>query len=136
MFKISKKSTKTVENPSVAEKSEVLQWWPYVHHTPKAPINHGAHDTTIDASTQAVRVNVRVPKETGDGRNGNNDDGDDKDTFDDVLCSAITYVMLYPHVGTFAPPSPQYLTAVYRTMTSSFPELSDQAIEVCDHTGE
>ncbi|CAM9561178.1 unnamed protein product [Scytosiphon promiscuus] len=97
-------------------------------------------------SKEAVLVNVRLPKEAGGedyqvkekiDHDSDKEDGssDDNGAFVDVLCSAITYVMLYPHVGTFVPPSPQYLTAVYRTMTSSFPELSDQAIEVCDHTG-
>lgn len=88
-------------------------------------------------------VNVRVPRETVGGddiednnNNNNEDDGTNSNAFVDVLSSAITYVMLYPHVGTFVHPSLQYLTAVYRTMTSSFPELSDQAIEICDHTGE
>ncbi len=97
--------------------------------------------------TQPVMVNVRVEDEgrdgntatTGGGSSGRSSTGDGaggSEAFTTVASSAITYVMTQRFVRTFAPPSPQYLTAVYRTQTSSFPELAGEAIDVCDHTGE
>lgn len=67
----------------------------------------------------------------------NNTSSDNRGSFvSGVASSAITYVMSQHLAQIFVPPSPQYLTAVYRTLTSSFPEFSDRAIEICDYTGE
>lgn len=53
----------------------------------------------------------------------------------DVSSPAMTYVMSQGYVRHFVGPSPQYLTAVYRTLTSNFPELSNRPIDICDYTG-
>ena len=90
-------------------------------------------------------VNVRVTKGTEDGQNGNTTTTTAAAAaaattggaaFSLVESSAITYIMSPHLVQKFAHPSPQYLTAVYRTLTSSFPEFAGRAIEICDHTGE
>lgn len=87
-----------------------------------------------------MKVSVRVAKGTAeDGENGDTataGDGTGVAAFSSVESSAITYVMTPRLVQKFVPPSPQYLTAVYRTLTSSFPEFSDRPIEICDYTGE
>lgn len=90
-------------------------------------------------------VKVRVSstsstEEQGDHEHGNgkigppNGHGDNDDNF--VMTPAITYIMSERLVRTFVQPSPQYLTAVYRTLTLSFPELLGVPLEVCDYTGE
>lgn len=78
-----------------------------------------------------------VPKSDGnvEGRSDGSDNSSGS-TFSDVLTPATTYIMAPRLVQMFVPPSPQYLTAVYRTLTKNFPELSDRPIEVCDYTGE
>lgn len=85
-------------------------------------------------------VNVRVVAEgTEVGEHGNTTTTRDSTAdaaFSLVEASAITYIMSPHLVQNFVHPSPQYLTAVYRTLTSSFPEFADRAIEICDHTGE
>ncbi|CAM9260985.1 unnamed protein product [Pylaiella littoralis] len=90
-------------------------------------------------SKQAVMVNVCVGETNGDGGGGgitvNNGSDDSRSSFSVVTCSAIAYVMAQRLARRFVAPSPQYLTAVYRTLTSSFPEFSDRAIEIRDYTG-
>lgn len=97
----------------------------------------------VRAGAQAVMVNVCVGETNGDGGGGggggitvNNGSDDSRSSFSVVTCSAITYVMAQRLAQRFVAPSPQYLTAVYRTLTSSFPEFSDRAIEIRDYTGE
>ncbi|CAM9697838.1 unnamed protein product [Ectocarpus fasciculatus] len=88
--------------------------------------------------TQAVMVNVCVASKdddkVNDGDNNSNAVGGTSAS-SGVASSAITYIMSHRLVQTFFPPSPQYLTAVYRTLTSSFPEFLDRPVEVCDYTG-
>eukprot|EP00752_Nemacystus_decipiens_P010492 g9347.t2 len=96
---------------------------------------------------EPVMVNVRVAKGTQeeDGQTDGNTASTNIATSNttnngDAACSlvessAITYVMSPHLVQKFVHPSPQYLTAVYRTLTSSFPEFLDRALEICDHTG-
>ena len=103
------------------------------------------------AETQPVMVNVRVAKGAEDSEDRNTTTTATTNTTNTttnnrgstavaasslVESSAITYIMSPHLVQKFVHPSPQYLTAVYRTLTSSFPEFSDRAIEICDHTGK
>ncbi|CAM9771724.1 unnamed protein product [Ectocarpus sp. 12 AP-2014] len=87
----------------------------------------------------AVMVNVCVPLEGSKVEDGDGDDDEDNTNAtsgsNDVASSAITYIMSQHLVQTYVPPSPQYLTAVYRTLTSSFPEFLDRPLEICDYTG-
>eukprot|EP00903_Cladosiphon_okamuranus_P011626 g10935.t1 len=82
-------------------------------------------------SKEAVMVNVHVAEGAEDGVDGNAATVNTAR----VESSAITYVMSPHLVHKFVQPTPQYLTAVYRTLTSSFPEFSGRPIEICDHTG-
>ncbi|CAM9452214.1 unnamed protein product [Ectocarpus sp. 6 AP-2014] len=89
-------------------------------------------------SKEAVMVNVCVALEGGKVKDGDGDGDDNTDATsgsNDVASSAITYIMSQHLVQTYVPPSPQYLTAVYRTLTSSFPEFLDRPLEICDYTG-
>ncbi|CAM9238482.1 unnamed protein product [Ectocarpus sp. 13 AM-2016] len=91
-----------------------------------------------DIRTQAVMVNVCVALEGSKVEDGDGDDDDNTNATsgsNDVASSAITYIMSQRLVQTYVPPSPQYLTAVYRTLTSSFPEFLDRPLEICDYTG-
>lgn len=89
-------------------------------------------------------VNVRAATGSGssssDGNRYENGDnpgsGDSSGGSRDVSASATVYVMAQRYVQTFVDPSPQYLTAVYRTLTRNFPELSGRPLEICDYTGE
>lgn len=84
-------------------------------------------------------VNVRVTDGSNlliDGGNGGDNGDGTRGGFRDVSSSAITYVMSQRRVQSFTVPTPQYLTAVYNTLTTNFPELSDRPIEICDYTGE
>lgn len=83
-------------------------------------------------------VNVCVAFEDSKVKDGDNNSDNTIATSgsSEVASSAITYIMSQHLVQTFVPPSPQYLTAVYRTLTSSFPEFLDSPLEVCDYTGE
>ncbi|CAM9667433.1 unnamed protein product [Ectocarpus sp. 8 AP-2014] len=83
-------------------------------------------------------VNVCVALEGSKVKDGDGDDDDNTNATsgsNDVASSAITYIMSQHLVQTYVPPSPQYLTAVYRTLTSSFPEFLDRPLEICDYTG-
>lgn len=86
---------------------------------------------------EPVMVTVRMGGGTTEinGGGGSNGGGGDTSLVRDVSTPAMTYIMSEQFASNFVHPTPQYLTAVYRTLTTNFPERSDLPVDVCDYTG-